>query len=318
MTRRIDPIHVHIGHDEQIRAEIGKHLHAAGRSVEFVDESTIKTVLPQAEVLLSGFAPRIDWSTAKRLQLLHFMGAGIDHLWPAAGLPENVIIANTRGVHGLEMRDHTLAMMLAFERELPLTFAQQTQKQWAPFLGGTLSGKTLGLLGLGEVGLPIARAAKALGMRVLGMRNRSLPTPEVDLLFSFDKLSELLAMTDYLVITTPLTSRTRGMIGSHEIAQLPQHAVIIVVSRGGIVNEMALEAGLREGRIRGAALDVFAQEPLPASSSLWNTPNILITPHISGWVPGYIARIMTVFLKNLERFENGEPVLTAVDRDREY
>lgn len=318
MTRRIDPIHVHIGHDEQIRAQLAERLRAAGRSFEFVDNQTIEAALPNVEVLLSGIAPRIDWSSAKRLRLLHFMGAGIDHLWPALSLPQNVVIANARGIHGLEMRDHTLAMMLAFERELPLAFEQQQKRLWAPFLGGTLSGKTLGLVGLGEVGLPIARAARALGMRVLGWRNRPLACADVDTLYSYDEFPEFLASSDYVVVTAPLTTRTRGMFGAKEIAALPMHAVLIVLSRGGIVDELALCQALREGRIRGAALDVFATEPLPASSDLWSVPNLLITPHISGWVPGHIDRMMKLFLTNLARFETGERVLTEVDRDREY
>jgi len=318
MTRRIDHIHVHIGHDEQIRAEVGGYFQAAQRSFEFVDDQTIEKELPNIDVLLSGIAPKIDWTPAKRLRLLHFMGAGIDHLWPAMGLDPKVVIANARGIHGLEMRDHTLAMLLAFERELPMAFEQQKHRRWAPFLGGTLSGKTLGIIGLGEVGQPIARAAKALGMRVLGSRNRPLPTPDVDSLYSPNELSQLLPALDYLVITAPLTSRTRAMIGAQEIALLPRHAVVIVVSRGGIVDEVALDTALRAERIRGAALDVFATEPLPASSPLWSTPNLLITPHISGWVPGYIARVITLFLTNLRRFENGERLLTEVDREREY
>lgn len=318
MTRRIDRIHVHIGHDEQIRAEVAGYFQTAERSFEFVDDQTIEKTLPNIEVLLSGIAPRIDWSPAKRLRLLHFMGAGIDHLWPAAGLDPNVVIANARGIHGLEMRDHTLAMLLAFERELPFALEQQRKRKWAPYLGGSLSGKTLGLIGLGEVGLPIARAARALGMRISGLRNRPLPTPEVDSLFFRNELPQFLADLDYLVVTAPLTSKTRGMLGPKEIAQLPRHAVVIVISRGGIIDESALDLALREDRIRGAALDVFATEPLPESSNLWSAPNLLITPHISGWVPGYIARSVRLFLTNLHRFENGERVLTEVDRDREY
>jgi phosphoglycerate dehydrogenase-like enzyme len=318
MTRRIDHIHVHIGHDEQIRAEVAGYLQAAERSFEFVDEHTIEKVLPNIEVLLSGIAPRIDWAPAKRLRLLHFMGAGIDHLWPATGLDPKVVIANARGIHGLEMRDHTLVMLLAFERELPMALEQQRQRRWVPFLGGSLSGKTLGLIGLGEVGLPIARAARALGMRVFGLRNRPLPTPEVDSLFSLNDLFQFLSSLDYLVVTAPLTSKTRGMIGSKEIAQLPPHAVVIVISRGGIIDETALDAALREERIRGAALDVFATEPLPASSNLWSTPNLLITPHISGWVPGYVSRGVSLFLTNLRRLEDSERLLTEVDREREY
>jgi phosphoglycerate dehydrogenase-like enzyme len=318
MTRRTESIHVYIGHDERIRAEMQALLAAAGRKIAFVDEQTIAAILPEVDVLLCGLAPRIDWSCAKHLRLLHFMGAGIDHLWPAIGLDPRVVIANARGIHALEMRDHTLAMLLAFERELPRAIEQQRHQQWMPFVGGSLAGKTLGIIGLGEVGLPIARAARALGMRVLGMRNRSLPVPDVDELVSQDKLHHLLGVADYVVITTPLTTRTRGMIGASELASLSPHAVLVVISRGGIVDEAALVAALREGRLRGAALDVFATEPLPASSDLWIVPNLLITPHISGWFPEYLERAVRLFLTNLERFERGETVLTPVDREREY
>lgn len=318
MPRHFERIHIHIGPDEQIRAELKALFAPTNRRIEFVDEQTLVATLPEVEVLLCGVAPRIDWSSAKRLQLLHFMGAGIDHLWPATGLDENVVIANARGIHALEMRDHTLAMMLAFERELPRTIAQQQNQQWLPFLGGSLAGQTLGLIGLGEIGLPIARAAKALGMRVLGMRNRLLPAPDVDEIVLRDDLPRLLKSSDYLVITAPLTSRTRNLLGADEIAHLEKHAVLIVISRGGIVDEIALDEALRQGRLRGAALDVFATEPLPTSSPLWNAPNLLITPHISGWVPGYVERAVRLFLTNLGRFEHDESVLTPVDREREY
>lgn len=318
MTRRFERIHIYIGHDEQIRADLKSRFDAAGRAFEYVDAQTIAAALPHVEVLLCGVAPRLDWSPAKRLQLLHFMGAGIDHLWPAKGLDSHVVIANARGIHALEMRDHTLAMLLAFERELLRSIDQQQHKQWLPFIGGTLSGKTLGLIGIGEVGGPLARAAKALGMRIICMRNRPLPQPDVDELVSHDKLSYLLEAADYVVVTAPLTSRTRHLLGANELAVLGSHAVLIVISRGGIVDETALVAALRAGKLRGAALDVFATEPLPTSSNLWTTPNVLITPHISGSVPGYLARAIQLFLTNLERFECGESVLTPVDRDLEY
>jgi len=291
---------------------------AADRKIEFVDEETIAAILPEVDVLLCGIAPRIDWSSAKRLQLLHFMGAGIDHLWPAKNLDPRVVIANARGIHAMEMRDHTLAMLLAFERELPRALEQQRNREWMPFMGGSLAGKTLGLIGLGEVGLPIARAARALGMRVLGMRNRPLPTPDVDEVVPSDELPRLLKQADYVVITAPLTTRTRGLIGRSEIALLDPHAVIVVISRGGILDEAALIDALHQGRLRGAALDVFATEPLPASSDLWTVPNLVITPHISGWVPGYLERAVRLFLTNLARFERGQEVLTPVDREREY
>lgn len=291
---------------------------AENRAIEFVDEQNLDAKLPEAEVLLCGVAPKIDWSVAKRLRLLHFMGAGIDHLWPATGLDPNVVIANARGMHAMEMRDHTLAMLLAFERELPKAMEQQRRKEWLPFVAGSLAGKTLGLIGLGEVGLPIARAARALGMRVIGMRNRPVSTPEVDQMVLPDDLPKLLVRADYVVVTVPLTSRTRGMIGAREIAMLAPHAVLVVISRGGIVDESALAEALRTGRLRGAALDVFAEEPLPESNPLWSTPNLIVTPHISGWMADYLPRAMRIFQTNLARFECGEEVLTPVDREREY
>jgi phosphoglycerate dehydrogenase-like enzyme len=318
MARRAEIIHVYIGPDEQVRKELRSLFDAAGRKIMFVDAETVAPILPNIEVLLCGVSPRLDWSIANRLQLLHFMGAGIDHLWPATGLDSRVVIANARGIHAMEMRDHTLAMLLAFERELLRTIEQQRAKQWMPFFGGTLSGKTLGLIGLGEVGLPIAQAAKALGMRVIGMRNRPIPAPDVDEIITFDQISRMLTIVDYLVVTAPLTSRTRGMIGARELAQLPQHAVLVVISRGGIVDEGALAEALRKNRLRGAALDVFASEPLPTSCNLWTVPNLLITPHVSGWFGGYLARVVQLFLTNLEQFERGDGVLTPVDREREY
>lgn len=318
MAHRIERLHIYIGRYEQIRATLKSFFDAENRAVEFVDEENLGANIADVEVLLCGIAPKIDWSAAKRLRLLHFMGAGIDHLWPAVGLDPSVVIANARGMHAMEMRDHTLAMMLAFERELPRAVEQQRSKQWVPFVAGTLAGKTLGILGLGEVGLPIARAAKALGMRVIGMRNRPIPTPEVDQIILPDNLSTMLNKVDYLVVTAPLTSRTRGLLGARELAQLGSHAVLVVISRGGIVDEFALAEALREGRLRGAALDVFAEEPLPETSPLWTTPNLVLTPHISGWMADYLRRAVQIFLTNLERFERGEEVLTLVDRNREY
>jgi phosphoglycerate dehydrogenase-like enzyme len=318
MTRRTPLIHVHIGPDEQVRAELKASLAAAGRSVEFVDEQNIAAVLPSVEVLLCGYAPRVDWSAGTRLRLLHFMGAGVDHLWPAKGLDPRVVIASARGIHAMEMRDHTLAMILAFERDLPRAMEQQAAGQWQPFVAGSVAGKTLVLVGLGEVGSRIAAAARALGMRVIGVRNRHLPTADGEEVVYPDMLQKVLPLADYLVITVPLTSRTRGMVGAAELALVSPHAVVVVISRGGIVDEDALADALRGGRLRGAALDVFATEPLPASSPLWKTPNLIVTPHISGLVPEYFQRVVDLFLQNLERFERGDEVLTPVDREREY
>ena len=318
MPRRTETIHVHLGNDPNARASVGRMLEADGRKATFIDEGTLPEALPDIDVLLCGWAPRIDWTAAKKLRLIHCMGAGIDYLLPATGLAEEVVIANARGIHAAEMRDHTLAMMLAFERDLPRVFKQQAARQWEPFMPGSLSGRTLGLVGLGEVGKPIAAAGKALGMRVVGVRRTETHTPFVDEIHPPERLPLVLRASDYLVVSAPLTSQTRGLLDAAALAEMKPEAVLIMLSRGGIVDEPALFSALRTGKLRGAALDVFGKEPLPPMSPLWAAPNLIITPHIAGWMPGYVERAIALFLTNLDRFDEGQPVLTPVDRDNGY
>jgi phosphoglycerate dehydrogenase-like enzyme len=289
-----------------------------GRAVIAVDPERLAEHLEEVEVLLCGAAPRIDWSRARRLRFLQLMGSGTDALWPAEGLPEEVVIANARGIHLPEMRDHVLAMILGFERGLPRLLAQQGAREWTRFAAGSVAGKTVGILGLGEVGRAVALACKALGMRVIGARAVARPTSGVDEVVGPDRLEDVLRGADYLVVTVPLTRETRGMLGADALAKLPPGAVIVHVSRGGVMDEGALEEALRSGRLRGAALDVFATEPLPRESGLWSTPNVIVSPHVAGEVPRYIERAVALFLENLERVERGEVPRTGVDRGKGY
>ena len=227
----------------------------------FLDESDLAARLGEVGVLLCGIAPRVDWSGATRLSLIQALGSGTDSLWPATGLPERVHVANARGVHLPEMRDHALAMILAFERELPRFARDQRAHAFEPIPVGSVSGKSVAIVGMGTVGRAIGDACAALGMQVRGAR-ASEP---------YD-LYELLGFADYVVIAAPLTAETRGMIDARAVASMKKSAVVIHMSRGGIVDEAALIAALRAGTIRGAALDVFAEEPLPASSPLWDLP----------------------------------------------
>lgn len=318
MPRRTETIHVHVGNDPNARASVQSLLEPAGRHATFVDEGRLPEALPEIEVLLCGWAPKIDWSSASKLRLIHTMGAGIDYLLPATGLPPSVIIANARGIHAAEMRDHALAMMLAFERDLPRALRQQAARVWEPYMPGSLSGRALGVIGLGEVGKPIAMAGRALGMRVMGVRRTAQETPFVDEVHPPERMPLVLRAADYLVITAPLTQETRGMIDAEAISIMKPEAVLVVLSRGGIVDEPALFAALRGGKLRGAALDVFGKEPLPSMSPLWNAPNLIVTPHIAGWMPTYIERAVDLFLKNLDRLEEGHSVLTPVSREHGY
>lgn len=312
------PIHVHVPHGGAAGDKVVGLLEAAGRRVSRVTADAVASQLPEIEVLFAGEPPRVDWSKATRLRFLQFMGSGTEAFWPATGLRRDVAIANARGIHLPEMRDHALALMLAFERELPRFFQQQTARVWRPIPASTVSGKTVGILGLGEVGRSVAAACAALGMRVVGARGNPSPVPHVEEVFGPDALQTLLAMADHLVVTVPLTRRTRGLLDAEMLGFLRPSSVLIQLSRGAVLDAAALEAALRSGRLRGAALDVFEDEPLPPSSPLWTTPNLVITPHVGGLVPDYVDRVVRLFLENLDLVERGLPPKTEVRWDREY
>ncbi len=284
-----------------------------GRELVFLTDRELDERIGEVEVLFCGIAPRapdgrrFDWSRAERLALLQVLGSGTDSLWPAVGLPSSVIVANARGVHVPEMRDHALALILGFERDLFHHGQQQRAHLWDPAPVGSIHGKTLAIIGMGVVGRSIAEAATALGMRVVSAR-ASVP---------YD-LAAILSASDYVIVLTPLTPATRNLIDARALAVMKKTGVLIVMSRGGIVDEASLGAALRSNALRGAALDVFEEEPLPSSSSLWDTPRLVITPHIAGLTPDYLRRVTRVALENVARMERGETLSTRVDPERGY
>ncbi len=318
VARRFRTVHACVGGSATTRSTIDAALGAAGVEVVHVDEAGLVARLEEVVVLACGVAPRIDWAPARRMRLLQFFGSGIDTLWPAAGLPKEVEIANARGIHLPEMRDHALALMLAFERGLPKLLAAQRDRRWTPTPAGTLHGKIAVILGLGEVGRSIALAGVALGMRTIGVRANPRPTPSVDEVHAPTEIDRLLPIADYVIVAVPLTDATRGLLCAERLARLRADAVLIALSRGGIVDEEALDAKLRAGTLRGAALDVFAREPLPETSPLWTAPNLIVTPHSAGWVGDYIERALSVLIENLDLLERDLPPRTRVQRDRQY
>lgn len=279
----------------------------AGRSIVFVDERELAEGIARMEVLLCGVAPRVDWSRAERLVLIQVLGSGSESFARLDGLPDRVQIANARGLHVPEMRDHALAMILAFERDLFRFGEDQRARVFRHVPVGSVHGKTVCVLGLGEVGGAVAQACAALGMRVVSARAG----------VAYD-LHALLAVADYVVVTLPLTPRTRGLIDARALAAMKPGAVLVHMSRGGIVDEEALAAALRADALRGAALDVFATEPLPESSELWTTPRLVVTPHVAGLSHDYVERLAHLSLENVARVERGEPPRTLVPRGRGY
>jgi len=265
----------------------------------------LAAAMPEIEVLFAAMPPRTGWARATKLRLVQMMGAGVDQLLPSPDLPASVAIAGARGVFADEAAEHAIAMMLALVRALPTTIVRQRDRTWRQFEVEKLAGKTVTIVGLGEIGRRIARICEAMGMNVLGI-SRSKPNVGA------------FASANFLVVCVPLTDETRGMIGARELAMLPDLARVVSLGRGGIVDEAALLAALESGKVGGAALDVFESEPLAPDSPWWTAPNTIVTPHIAGSGRDYIRRCAGVLVDNMRRLERGEPLLNLVDRARGY
>ena len=274
-------------------------------------------------------APRLRWVQG------HFAGVDqvIDH-----PIVARVRLTTTSGIHAVNMGEYTLMMMLAFAHRLPGMLEHQARAEWPKdrwrlFVPRELRESTVGIVGYGSIGREVARLAKACGMRVLaskrdpqrrvddGWRLAGTGDPDgvgVDRLYSHTALREMLPECDYVVVAAPLTPETRGLIGAENLHLMKRDAVLINVARGGVVDQAALVEALKGGVIGGAALDVFATEPLPSNSPLWRLPNVIISPHISGFTPHYDERAMTLFADNLRRYVNGESLLNEVNLTRGF
>jgi len=282
--------------------------------------------LPEADVVL-GFAVRPEnFARAHRLRWIHSTSAGVTGMLFPELVASDVTVTNGRGLHAEAMAEHALAMMLAFARKLHHARDWQRAHEWAqsrtweeaPAVG-SLSGATLGLVGLGAIGSAIAVRAKALGMRVLAVRRHPARDPApADEQWPASRLRELLPKVDWLVLAAPHTGETAGLIGREELALLHRGARLMNLGRGALVDEAALVEALREGRLAGAALDVFAEEPLPEANPLWDLPEVIVTPHTSGLGPRLWERAMEQFTANLRRFVAGEPLENVVDKRAGY
>lgn len=279
------------------------------------DPAALLARIPDLEVLIAPSLPHGSWDMSPRLRLVHAVGAGADGL---LAVPRRVPIACARGLFAPEVAEHAWALILALERRLPLALEQQRGRLWRPYAPRSLAGLTLGVLGLGAIGRRIAHIAGALGLRVVGTRFRPGAVPGVERVLDPGGTAEVFAAADILVVALPLTPATRGLLDHTALSALRPGASLVVVSRGAIVDEAALVAHLQTGAIRAAALDVAADEPLPADSPLWSAPHLLLTPHVAGLGTGSGPRLVALIRDNLARLDAGQPPHDVVDRDRSY
>ncbi len=255
-------------------------------------------------------APRMKW--------LHVGGTGIDRLYPLEDLDPAVILSNTPGLNSEMMADYTICALLMLTWDMPRVLRNQSERKWERWGSRRVQDQVLALIGVGDIGRPVARRAAALGLHVVGVRRNPAPVPGIDKIVGPDQLLTTLAEADFVVMAVPLTPETRGMIGTRELGVMKKTAYLINVSRGPVINQDALVQALKEERIAGAALDVFDQEPLPQESELWSLKNLIATPHISSWSTDYRARAAEIFRQNLERYLEGKPLLHVIDRRKGY
>lgn len=278
--------------------------------------------LNDAEILVgwNGAAAEQCLIPNAKLRWVQNWGAGVDGMPLAEMSAQGIVLTNASGVHAFPISETILAMMLAFSRKLHLSIRHQIRNAWKST--GELDeihGKTMGVIGVGAIGEETARLGKAFGMKVLGVRRSGEPSPYVDRMFDNHGLDEVLQLSDYVIVTLPLTPETHHLFGSREFALMKSSAYFINIGRGGTTETGALLDALREGQIAGAGLDVFEQEPLPETSPLWEMDNVIITPHNSGSTVNYDDRAMEIFLTNLKAyFHSGQPSRNLVNFEKQY
>ena len=289
-------------------------LDEAARAIVDVDACFTPHLLPE----MIAQAPRLRW--------VHSSAAAVEGLLP---LPElaaaGVTVTNSRGIQAIPIAEHVLGGLLVLSRRFNRTLAAQHDRLWiqnalSDDWPRMLFGQRMTIVGLGTIGLEIAKRAHAFGMHVTAVRRR--PEREqpacVDQVVGAHALDEALADRDIAVVSAPGIASTRGMIGAPQLAQLRRGAILVNIARAGIVDGTAMHAALASGQLGGAVLDVFEQEPLPATDPLWTTPNVVITPHSAGFRASHWDEVVALYSDNLRRFQEGAPLQNIVDRAYGY
>ena len=248
----------------------------------------------------------------KGLHWVQSPGAGVDHPIFQDLLARGVRLTNASGINAEPIAQYVFTYVLHWERNVVAHQVQSRARHREIIVSEDLTAKTLGIVGLGGIGAAVARIAKAFGMRVLGMRRQPVADPNVDEWVPTKRLHDLLGASHFVVLALPFTDETRGMIGAPELAAMRTDGVLINVARGGVVDEPALIEALQARRIKGASLDVTAEEPLPDDSPLWSLDNCVVTPHDAGYSPLSDTRLAELFLDNLARYVRGTPLRNEV------
>ncbi len=293
------------------------------RIVEVTTPEELAAEIADADVLY-GFPTADLLQAGKALRWIQSPSAGVNYLQDLPELVENdIVLTNTRGAHGPSIGEHTFALLFALTRHIPESVLAQREHRWARRelyrTSREMRGLTMGVVGYGAIGRAVAQRARGFDMEVLAVDRHPEPgSPFVVETWGMERLPDLLAQSDVVVVTAPLTAESYHLIDAAALARMKPDAYLIVVSRGGIVDEDALADALHAGKLAGAGVDVTEIEPLPADSRLWDAPNLIITPHTAGDSSEKERRCVEILRENLVRFSQGEMLLNVVDKQRGY
>jgi phosphoglycerate dehydrogenase-like enzyme len=260
------------------------------------------------DILLCFSPPMADHVVrdAPKLKWIQALGTGVDNIVDLPSLGKEVLVTNVRGIHGAPVSEATIAFMLSLARDMPRSVRAQAQAKWERWPSALLAGKTVGILGVGLIAEYLAPICKTFGMTVIGISGSPRETKCFDRIVHRNDLTKVAGDLDFLVVLTPLSAETRNIVGGKVFAAMKPTAYLVNVARGGVVDEQALIAALEAGRIAGAGLDVFAQEPLSPDNPLWKTKNVTIFSHLGGYSQGYEDRAMPTIAGNMAKFLAGD------------
>jgi phosphoglycerate dehydrogenase-like enzyme len=307
---------------EQYEAALTRHPDVA-RAVKTTmgfDAENFDASIRGADALISYRFPRDDLANrAPRLKWIQVLGAGVDYMLPLDWVPPGLKLTTNFGAHVPKASQSALMAILMINSRIPTLMTEQRRHEWNRIFTTTVEGKTLAIIGVGHIGGGAAEQAKKVGMRVIGIRRSAQPHPAVDEMYAPSALHDVLARADIVLLNTALTSQTHFLMSDREFQSMKQDAGFINMSRGGLVDPKALEKHLRNGHLSGAMIDVTYPEPLPGDATLWDAPNLIITPHVlSDDIEQYIPRTLDIFFDNVRRYIAGQPLRNVVDLAREY
>jgi phosphoglycerate dehydrogenase-like enzyme len=297
------------------RSMVKKHPGMAGKiAVSFGDDpAKLDASLKDAEILLTGGLDASNLaSRAPRLKWIQSTSAGVEKLVPY--VPAGIVLTNASGVHMPKGGEYAMTALLMLNHRVPHFVTAQRASRWDQAFATPIAGKTVLILGVGAIGSAAARLARRFGMRIIGVGRSGKPNKLVDRMYRSKDLKKALPQADFVLAILPLTAETRGMLGRAELDLMPSHAGLINLGRGPVIDHEALADKLRKGELSGAVLDVYPEEPLPASSPLWSTPNLIMSPHCAvDDATAYAARSLDLFLGNLTRYIAGRKLVNIVD-----